>query len=181
MEQIYKSNLSQNLNHIDAVLFVYKKTIFDIHNGDESNKLTNIMTLNNSTISFDEREWRNNFLIISKLVNILFDWNNIYLDFHDRKDICDKYLGRFLLKFDYMDIAISYLEFMQQKIVLDYVKYERLIRAILEKNEKKRKPYQLSDKNEVFLIKFYVEEPIFREKLEGEDMNELINWLYTPV
>jgi hypothetical protein len=26
MEQIYKANLSQNLNHMDAILFVYKKT-----------------------------------------------------------------------------------------------------------------------------------------------------------
>jgi hypothetical protein len=37
------------------------------------------------------------------------------------------------------------------------------------------------DKNEYFLIKFYVEEPLFREKLEGGDMKDLVRWLYTPV
>jgi hypothetical protein len=37
------------------------------------------------------------------------------------------------------------------------------------------------DKNEYFLIKFYVEETLFREKLEGGDMKDLVRWLYTPV
>ena len=47
MEQVYKTNLQNNLNQTDAVLFIYKKTIFEIQNGNESkifDTLTNIMT-----------------------------------------------------------------------------------------------------------------------------------------
>jgi hypothetical protein len=187
MEQIHKSNLSQNLNHMDAILFVYKKTIFDIYDGDTSNmsnKMTNIMTLTNNIISIDEREWRNLFVKILKIVNIVFHWKNANLDFHDRKEICENYLGRFLSKFENLDTTISYLEIIQQKCELDYKTYECLLKEILEKLEKsKRRMSDLDDfdKNEYFLIKFYVEEPVFREKLEGGDMKDLVRWLYTPV
>ena len=36
IEQVNKSQLN-GLNHKDAILFVYKKAIFDIHDGNESN------------------------------------------------------------------------------------------------------------------------------------------------
>ena len=187
MEQIYKANLSQNLNHMDAILFVYKKTIFDIYDGDTtnmSNKMTNIMTLNNSTIAIDEREWRSVFVKMSKITNTIFHWKSNELSFYDRKELCDNYLGGFLAKFENMDITVSYLEMIQQKCELSYIKYENLINEILEKNEKSKRKivdFTESDKNEYFLVKFYIEEPVFREKIEGGDMKDLVRWLYTPV
>jgi hypothetical protein len=61
IEQIYQANLSQSINHMDIILFVYKKTIFDMYDGEpdnNSNTLSNIMTLNDETINFDEKECR---------------------------------------------------------------------------------------------------------------------------
>jgi hypothetical protein len=142
------------------------------------------MTLNSSLITIDEREWRDLFLRISKIINILFDWNNIELSFYDRKDICDHYLGRFLLKIEKMDLIISYLEVIQQKAGLKYKKYENLIHAILEKNEKSKKKQIVPnecEKNEYFLIKFYINEETFKEKLNGDDMKDFVRWLYLPV
>jgi hypothetical protein len=187
MDQIHRANLSSNLNHMDAVLFVYKKTIFDIYDGDintSSNKMNNIMTLNNSMIMIDEQEWRRLFIKISKIMNTIFQWNNDKLEFFDRKELCDTYLARFLLRLEKMDVSISYLEIIQEKADLEYKQYGNLIKEILEKNEKsKRKSHEWteSDKNEYFLMKFYIEEPVFREKLEDGDMKELVRWLYTPV
>jgi len=190
MEQIHRSNLSQSLNHMDAILFVYKKTIFDLYDGNEqndtSNKITNIMTLNNTVLIIDENEWRELFTKISKIINTIFDWNNIELNFYQRKDICDNYLGKFLLRGQNIDLTISYLEIIQEKIQFDYKQYEYLLKELLkiceiyEKSKKQRTGFDSeSDKNEYFLMKFYIEEPIFREKLKGGNMKELVQWLYT--
>jgi hypothetical protein len=189
LEQIHHSNLSQNLNHMNAILFVYKKTIFDLYDGNEqndtSNKISNIMTLNNTILIIDENEWRELFMKISKIINTIFDWNNIELEFSNRKDICENYLGQFLLRVENIDLTISYLEIIQQKMQFDYKSYEFLLKELLkiceinEKSKKYRNEFKReSDKNEFFLMKFYIEEPIFREKLEGGDMKDLVQWLY---
>jgi len=34
------------------------------------------------------------------------------------------------------------------------------------------------DKNEYFLMKFYIEEPIFREKFDDGNMKEFVRWMY---
>jgi len=190
MEQIHRSNLSQSLNHMDAILFVYKKTIFDLYDGNEqndtSNKISNIMTLNDTVLLIDENEWRNIFMKISKIINTIFDWNNIELGFYDRKDICENYLGQFLLLVENVDTTMSYLEIIQQKMQFDYKQYDFLLKELLkfceihEKSKKHNNEFKTeSDKNEYFLMKFYIEEPIFREKLEGGNMKELVQWLYT--
>ena len=46
MEQMYVNGLSQNINHNEAILFIYKKTIFELHN-ENMDTMTNIITLNN--------------------------------------------------------------------------------------------------------------------------------------
>jgi len=188
IEQIHKSNLSQSLNHIDAIMFVYKKTIFDMHDGEgnqSSNTMNNIMTLNDETLTINEKEWRQMFLKISKLTNTLFHWQNTDYEFLDRMEICNLYLARFLQHIERMDMTNSYLEFIQQKIEINFETYENLLKEILEKKEKKKRTYSdllpEPEKNECFLMKFYVDEPAFREKFEGGNMKDFVKWLYLPV
>jgi adenylate kinase family enzyme len=186
MNQIQQSNLSQRLNHIDAVLFVYKKTIFDLSNND-NNTMTNIMTLNNHSIVIDEDECRALFLKISKIMNVIFHFSNTNITFYNRKIICDVYLERFLWHAQNMDISISYLDIIQQKIELQFEIYEELLKEIIEKYERQRKNTKkimnkhltASEQNEHVLMKFYVEEPIFNEKFHEGNMKEFVQWLYT--
>lgn len=188
IEQVDKSNLSQNLNHMDAVLFVYKKTIFSIFDGtnddDASNTMSNIMTLNDKLLPIDEGEYHQLFLKVSKMVNILFNWQNENIDFKHRITICNQYLMRFLKRIDYMESTVDYLDVLQTKMNMNYENYENLLKEILEKKEKSRRPRGNSfltetDKNEYFLMKFYIEEPILREKFDdGNNMKEFVRWMY---
>jgi hypothetical protein len=187
MEQIHKSNLSQSLNHIDAILFVYKKTIFNLFDGtqdeDASTTMTNILTLNETVLKFNEKEYQEVFLKISKLTNLLLDWKNENLEFHHRIQICNLYLIRFLKKIDTMTSTIEYLEILQTKMNMSYDKYEELLKEILEKNEKSKRFRSNSflselDRNEYFLMKFYIEEPILREKFDDGNMKEFVRWMY---
>ena len=186
IEQIYRSNLSHNLNHMDAVLFVYKKTIFDMYDGEtnnDSNTMSNIMTLNDDNIIIDESEWQIIFSKLTKLTNILFYWENTSIDFDKRINICNQYLNRFLIRIDQMFSTIEYLETIQKKVSIDYDKYEELIKEILERKEriKRERSETFStefDKNENFLIKFCLEENIFHEKFNNGNMKDFVTWLY---
>jgi hypothetical protein len=183
MEQIHKSDLLQNLNHIDAILFVYKKTIFDIYDGEHSNSSTtisNIMTLNDEDLTLDEKDLRELLKKISNFTKTLFFWNNTNITFENRVKICDTFLHRYLHRIDSLDLTNSYLDMIQQKITMDYNKYEDLLNEILHKIEKTKKVLVLNedDKNEYFLMKFYVERDVFQEKFQEESTKNLVNWLF---
>ena len=188
IEQVYKSNLSQNLNHADAVLFVYKKTIFEMYDGDNnqsSNTMSNIMTLNDETIIMDEAIMRALLLKMSTIINTIFHWKNVDFTFNDRRKICDKYLIHFLKKMEYMDVAMSYMEVILQKFEIGYEQYTCLLNEFLERNYRSVKGKNISisesEKNEIFLIKFYIEDSILREKFENGDLKEFVKWLYLPI
>jgi len=180
IEQIYRANLSQNLNHMDIILFVYKKTIYDTYDGDNndnSHTLTNIMTLNNETLVFDEKDCRNMLLKITKMVNVLFHWENTKIEFHERHSISVNYLTRYLHKIDLIDSSIQYLEVIQEKMEMDYVVYNELLKELLKKLESTRIRSGM-DSSDCILMKFYIEEPICREKFENGNMKEFVKWLY---
>jgi len=190
MEQIYRSNLSQNLNHKDAILFVYKKTIFDFYEvqseeNQSFNTMNNIMTLTDDNITIDDKECQNLFLKISKIINTLFFWENTLFDFNDRVELCNQYLYHFLIHIENMDLTVSYLEFIQQKMHVPFSIYKNLLNEIIEKTDDKKRAHKILSKdtelNECFLIKFYVEEPVFREKFESGNMKEFVRWLYAPI
>jgi len=180
IEQIYRANLSQNLNHMDIILFVYKKTIYDTYDGDNndnSHTLSNIMTLNNETLVFDEKEIRQMLLKVTKMINILFYWDNYNIDFYQRYSIAGNYLHRFLHKIDNVSNSIQYLEVIQEKMEMDYSLYDQLLKELLKKMETNRIQSGM-DASDFILTKFYIEEPLCREKFENGNMKEFVKWLY---
>jgi hypothetical protein len=183
MEQIHKANLSLNLNHIDAILFVYKKSIFDMYdeeNYGSSNSITNIMTLNYDVINIDEKDLKPLFETITKTTNVLFYWENSKITFEDRIRISNEYLPLFLNKLDKIETVIEYLKIIQQKIEMGFTIYEKLLNAILKMKEKKNsRSTMTTTPNDICLLKFYVEEDIFKEKFEKGDMKEFVKWLQT--
>jgi hypothetical protein len=69
---------------------------------------------------------------------------------------------------------------IQQKITMNYHKYEDLLMEILHKIERTKRLMNLNedDKNEYFLMKFYVENDVFQEKFQEESTKNLVNWLF---
>jgi hypothetical protein len=191
MSQIYKSNILLNLNHMDAVLFVYKKTIFNdvTINDDVSNTVKNIMTLDDNSIIIDnETEIKSLLLQISKITNTIFHWENTEFEFNDRLYICENYLHPFMVhsimnNFNntMIDLTLSFLEIIQEKSKMNYIKYDNLLKEILLKLGKIRKTKQCIDNshiNEMLLTKYYIDENSFLEKLESDNLSDFINWLY---
>jgi len=180
IEQISRANLTQNINHMDIILFVYKKTIFDTYDGDtndNSHTLSNIMTLNNETLLFDEKECRMLLIKITKMIKVLFYWENINIDFNERHEISGNFLSRFLNKIDIFDNSLQYLEVIQEKMKMNYSVYDNLLKELLKKMESTRMKSEMVS-NDSILIKFYIEEPVCREKFENGNMREFVKWLY---
>lgn len=186
IEQTHRSNLTNSLNNTDAVLFVYKKTIFEMHDGDQantSNTMSNILTMSDEILNFNSKEWRNMYSRILKVVNVLFYWNNHTYTFQDRRYICDEVLLRYLYSIDKLDFATEYLDGIQCTFEPKYTSYKDLIIAMINKSEKMRRVRSGSvteqDKNEQILNKFSIHREILKEKYETGDMVGLVNWLYT--
>jgi len=60
---------------------------------------------------------------------------------------------------------------------MNYTVYESLVKELLKKIEYKRSKIEMVS-NEFLLTKFYIEEPICREKFDNGDMKEFVRWLY---
>jgi hypothetical protein len=63
---------------------------------------------------------------------------------------------------------------------MDFDKYEDLLNEMLERIEKTKKMSVMSecDKNEYFLMKFYVEQDTFQEKFHEDSTKNLVKWLF---
>lgn len=186
IEQVSESKLIHNLNHKDAVMFIYKKAIFETYDGttqDKSNSLTNIMTLSSNPVNINDKEWRTLFIRISKCVNALLCWNNYLYDFSFRITICKKFLHAFLFNIERFDFITYYLEFMHQKFSIDTIKYIELLTSILSKSEKSKRIRSGSitdqDKNEVVFEKLSIGNHEFKKKFDTLSTNEFVEWLYT--
>lgn len=112
IEQIYKANLSQDLNQSDAVFFVYKKTIFELFDGDikhetslstielggkgilsniiksfsdENTKCSSSTIGQNLFIHISNEEFMHIFLNITKITDILLVWKESFTDKDNEK------------------------------------------------------------------------------------------------
>jgi hypothetical protein len=186
MEQIHTSNLTNNLNNTDAVMFVYKKTIFEMHDGDDSsssNTMDNILTMTNDLLHINDEEWRSMYSRILQIVNVIFYWNNHTYSFKERKVICDELLLRYLYAVDKLDFATAYLDNIQHNFEPNYDTYMNLLNSMITKSEKMRRVRSGSvtdqEKNERLLNKFSANRDLLKEKYETGNMVELVNWLYT--
>lgn len=186
IEQVHRSNLTHNLNNTDAVLFVYKKTIFNMHDGEESDTsstITNILTLSDDSLNINNKEWRMMYSRILNVVNVLFYWNNTEYSFQERKTICNDLLLRYLHSIDKLDFATVYLEHIQQNFEPNYVTYNKLLNIMISKTEKMRRIRSGSvteeEKNEHLLTKFSFNRDIFNEKYNSGNIEDLVKWLYT--
>jgi hypothetical protein len=182
IEQIYSSNLYQNLNKMDAVLFVYKKTIFDLFNGENEDSygtITNIMTMNDEIINIDDVDIKKTLKNISNCINVLFYWENSHFSFQERKEISNKFLELYLKHTYDKSKIIPFLEIIQKRSTLNFQEYMNLLKEIIEYYEKKKK-YILFDEDmirEWQLDRFYTHREEFEKKIEGANYKDLVEWI----
>jgi hypothetical protein len=180
MEQIHSSNLQQNLNQMDAILFVYKKTIFDLYDGENEDTfgtMTNIIASNGEIMNIDDDILQNMLKNISKIMNTLFYWENTEFTFYERKELCN-YFSLFMIKCFSVKQIVPFLEILQKKITMKYPEYILLLKELIELNEKKRKSYCDIDIKDWSLNKFYIQKNDFEDKINENNIKGLVKWCF---
>jgi hypothetical protein len=131
MEQIYKANLLNNFDHADAIIFVYKKTIFELfeYNGTTTVELggrsilSNIIESNkgpNNIFQMENDDFKHFFRLITKSVNLLLCWKEPYLDklsFREDSKNIDEHTNKTTSDIQIYDTTESYtmrIEFCQR-------------------------------------------------------------------
>jgi hypothetical protein len=180
MEQVIVSHLSGNLHHMDAILFIYKKTIFELEN-PPIDTMTNILSLSEKSWTADPRATKEFFASLFNSLTVFFYWENQNITLSDRIELCKETLYPFLIHADTMPITIRYFEIIQEKTPMEIRYYTALLLEILHQwnGHKKIRDSLRVEANQVCLTKFFVEEAEFYAKFQQGDLRELVEWLYS--
>lgn len=184
INQIYETNLLHRLNHSDAVLFIYKKTIFEFQSGD-NNKLfdtiTNIMTFEEEVTSFNDNEKYEWLTQLANTIHIFFHWKNTTFTFDNRYQLMKTLLKKYLIHVDEMDNTMKYLEILHEKVYMNYNTYNDLLIELLEFHLNNNSRHNTFINQEDFFLKFCMEESILYENLETNNMKDVVKWIYKPL
>lgn len=191
MEQMYSNDLIQTMNIMDAVMFVYKKTLFYAFSGaggsDQSNdsdtetcsNLLNIMSCNNNDIVLKDVEICEVVNTCKHIVKVLLFWDNYNITTENRMKLCDECIDSYLKHLDISNDICSCLEIIQQKINMDFLKYNDLLHEFISRFNKSRKSksFREDDLRDNFYLKIYAETDVFYEKVNEGHMKDFVKWL----
>ena len=193
IEQMNRTNLLHNLNNLDAVIFVYKKTIDDLYEVS-SLRGTNTSSLQISNSIVNDKENKEisyvikNLSIITKMV--LFFTEEVFLEREENSkvnnltiiqlyEISKNHLKYFLqlvnsndtltpFEYDY-SIIVKYVHFIQEKIKMNFAEYETFLKELRKvikiMNVKNKLPNEKDILNKQLEL-FYSEE----KKIELENL-----------
>lgn len=183
MEQIHQHGLTQTINHNDAILFIYKKTIFE--SNDSNSNLTNdtmgnIFSLQPIQVVTNMNDCIKTLQLIHKSMNCILHWNNIHITTANRIHICRHLLPRFIKFINHCETTQVYLEYIQNIKQMSYVDYLSLLTETCNLFEISILN-TIDNLNEILIEKFYIEKDILCKKLENNDMPDLVRWLYDPI
>jgi hypothetical protein len=175
MEQISAADLLSTLNHTDAVMFVYKKTVCELCDKDTSAQ--NILSVfsDDDAINISDSEIRGIMNNIYQFINILFFWDNDAFTFENRFYL-SQFLDKYAADFESVKNQLPYLEMLQNKTEMSFEKYEEILKE-LGKLIKKRKSASEVSKNDLLLMKFYGEAETFQNKFHDSSTKDLVKWL----
>jgi hypothetical protein len=183
IEQICKSDLSQCLNHTDVVLFVYKKTIFEIlYNTDDENShcVENIMSLNEETSEEgNSSELNRVFNILSSFTMTFFIRNSGEIQYEDRSELAKKYLRRLGENIECLPVIETGLKIIQDKFAMKMSDYENVLHEITEKLSNKvfrnQCIHHSENANEHFLMRLL--DPELQKRWE-EGVPGFVGWFF---
>jgi len=187
MEQINNTDILNNLNHIDAVLFIYKKTIFDINNDSDNNESTesvnsiqNIMSLNDELVNDFGKPLLQEFKKISTFIKTVFHFDNTNISFEQHYQLCN-FLNRYLQKLEVIETVTFILEIFQTKLLISSEKYLEFVKDFLLKLEMTKKPFAFKttdERNDTILKKFYIGENNVIQKFHDLSSKEIVALLF---
>uniref|UniRef100_A0A6C0B764 Uncharacterized protein n=1 Tax=viral metagenome TaxID=1070528 RepID=A0A6C0B764_9ZZZZ len=173
MEQIQEADLLSSLNRIDAILFVYKKTICEVC--DKGSSRRTYSDFDNDTIIIEDNQLREIMCQIFLFVNTLFFWDNQSFTFENRyKLVLLIYKHEFL--YDNSKSMSCYLEVIQNQSEISFEKYEDIILELSKIVAKKKNPVDIN-KNELVLLKVHKESETFLFKFKESTTKDLVKWL----
>tara|TARA_B100000513_G_scaffold45402_1_gene17147 strand:+ start:772 stop:1536 length:765 start_codon:yes stop_codon:yes gene_type:complete len=176
LEQIQDSGYLQELDVNEIVLFVYKKTIFKINEQEnEADIINNMMTLSDTSVNFDEKDYHELFVRLQNTADTLFYWNNKNITNQNRIEISQKFFETWYLLSENKYLLLL-LEYIHQEFSIDYSDYKIVLKEIIEINKKNK----FKDLNESFFInKFTLEKELLKEKYQKVNIKQFIKWLVT--
>lgn len=138
IEQMYKTNYINHLDYLDAITFVYNKTIVEIYgpqNNSESTSIINVLSLSeiHPPHPTEMEEQKKLLTQIEKITNTLLWTNNPDLTFENRLDISYRFLQKYLnsiLLFENGEDGhsiISFIVCVQDHICIDYDEYIEIL------------------------------------------------------
>ena len=174
LAQMTSSGYIEDLNLNEIVLFVYKKTIFNLKDGEnDENILNNMMTLSDTYIVFDDEEFNKVFADIRKCVNTLFYWKNNKITNAQRQELNNKYF-QIIMNFDNRWDIFKILEYIQNICEYDYNEYKVIVKEIIDINKKNKMKEMTND----FVIEtFYCEKERLIENKKKMSLKQFIKWL----
>ena len=182
MEQVHEHELTHAINHNDAILFIYNKTIFEMTDSSPSSlstndKMRNIFSLQPCQTVPNMEECISALHRIHIFINILLYWENTKITTTERIKICKDILPSILKYTDHIAITQRYLEYIRIITIMsfsDYYKFLIEINALFETTLLKR----VDHIGEIIVAKCYVDRDILCEKIKDNSMKALVHWLY---
>jgi len=173
MEQTSVSDSPTRSNHTDAVLFVYKKTIYEIYDKDELGKNFH-NSFDDFAIEITPEETNKITGQIFSFVNCYFFWNNEHFSIEDRFRL-SQFLDTISLSLENTTNMIPYLEFLQKDMGMSLQKYKELVTELSVATKKGY--HQHVDKTETLFDKYYFDKENMEKKLLTSTTKDLIKWL----
>jgi hypothetical protein len=198
INQVYKANLFNNLNQADAVVFVYKKIIFELRNKEtieiieigSKSILSNIIDANKSEhclLHLTDDEFNNLFFFIKKNTDLLLSWKHSFSkkkenifdnnsSYQLRIEFFQEFIEKFLKKKESSINFIECLELFYLRFDVEIETWKKILQDVFLEISKKNKKKGFENVED-FLLKLNIEKNDIQEKLENSETKSIVNWI----
>jgi hypothetical protein len=112
-------------------------------------------------------------------VNTLVQWKNKEIITNNRIYVCKEYLQKVLKNIDFIEMITCHLEYICNDRKLSFSKYCMFLDETVNLLDSKTCNHKLN-KNAIILMKYYTGSPYIQEKIDNNQIKELVLWLYGP-
>jgi hypothetical protein len=184
MEQIHLHGLALTINHNDAIMFIYKKTIFETNSDNQlqstTDTMSNIFSLQPIELICNMNECISLLHDAHRYINTILNWDNITITTTNRIYICKRILPSLIRFTRHFEITVGYLEYIHIATTMSFTKYCELLDEISQILS--IIPNMCCKTVEKFVVqKCYIDRDILCKKMEENSIHEVVAWLYEPI
>lgn len=196
IEQMYKTNYVHNIYNIDAISFMYNKTIVEIYGpqtSSESTSISNVLSLNETQNMNGEMAEEQRALLtqLEKITHTLLWLNNPDISYENRIDICYRFLQKYMNSILSLEKTvpehniISFIDYIQQHIHLDYDEYIQILDEFQKQLKKNAKYHGTQLKGHVhskliYLVAHFSNKPLalIAEQEGFKHKIDIVKWFF---